>query len=132
MDIHNISSFVCKISFPQLATRNTTSSRLGSLLSVSPEVRLPNRKIGQSKGKTTILECVVTAYPHAITVWRRNGKDIERNSKYNIEVRKLIHSIASYKPFTVFWNWPDDDDNDDDCFYVALFSALEQAHCARM
>ncbi|KAL8604467.1 hypothetical protein ACOMHN_042295 [Nucella lapillus] len=51
-----------------------------------PEVRLPNRKIGQSKRKTTILECVVTAYPHAITVWRRHGHDIQRNSKYNLEV----------------------------------------------
>ena len=24
------------------------------------------------------------------------------------------------------------DDDDDDCFYMALFSALEQTHCARM
>ena len=24
------------------------------------------------------------------------------------------------------------DDDDDDCFYIALFSALEQTHCARM
>ena len=23
-------------------------------------------------------------------------------------------------------------DDDDDCFYIALFSALEQTHCARM
>ncbi|KAK7503630.1 hypothetical protein BaRGS_00005169, partial [Batillaria attramentaria] len=51
-----------------------------------PEIRLPNRKLGQSKGKTTILECIVTAYPHAFNVWRRHGKDITRNSKYNIEV----------------------------------------------
>ena len=27
----------------------------------------------------------------------------------------------------------DDDDGDDgDCFYIALFSALEQTHCTRM
>ena len=26
----------------------------------------------------------------------------------------------------------DDDDDGDDCFYVALFSALKQTHCARM
>ena len=25
----------------------------------------------------------------------------------------------------------DDDDDDDDCLYTALFSALEQTHCAR-
>ena len=25
-----------------------------------------------------------------------------------------------------------DDDDDDGCFYIALFSALEQTHCARM
>ena len=24
------------------------------------------------------------------------------------------------------------DDDDDDCFYIALFSALEQTHCARI
>ena len=26
----------------------------------------------------------------------------------------------------------DDDDDDDGCFYIALCSALEQTHCARM
>ena len=27
---------------------------------------------------------------------------------------------------------PDGSGSDDDCFYIALFSALEQTHCARM
>lgn len=55
-------------------------------MSVPPEVRLPNRKIGQVRGKTTILECEITAYPQILSLWRRNGKDIIRNSKYMTEI----------------------------------------------
>ena len=28
--------------------------------------------------------------------------------------------------------WEEEEDHDDDCFYIALFSALQQIHCARM
>ncbi|XP_076465362.1 limbic system-associated membrane protein-like [Babylonia areolata] len=86
--IHNVSRY-CDDEYECVAYNDVPPAAIRKIrvyVEFPPEVRLPNRKIGQSKGKTTILECVVTAYPHAITVWRRNGKVIERNSKYNIEV----------------------------------------------
>ncbi|XP_070174728.1 limbic system-associated membrane protein-like [Littorina saxatilis] len=86
--IHNVTRY-CDDVYECVAYNNVPPAAHRSIrvyVEFPPEVRLPNRKIGQSLGKTTILECVVTAYPHAITVWRRHGEDIERNAKYNIEV----------------------------------------------
>lgn len=56
---------------------------------VKPEIVLTNKRIGQYKGKETILECVVSAYPQANTVWRRNGEDIVTNNwKYRVDIYK--------------------------------------------
>ncbi|GFS17548.1 opioid-binding protein/cell adhesion molecule [Elysia marginata] len=54
-----------------------------------PEVTLPNKRISQSLSKPTILECIITAYPHNFNMWRHNGKDIGRDQKrYTIELYK--------------------------------------------
>lgn len=52
---------------------------------VPPEIYLPNRRISQSPGKDTILECMVTAFPHGITIWKRNGEKIVTGTKYRVE-----------------------------------------------
>lgn len=46
---------------------------------------MPNRRIGQTKGRMTILECVVTAFPHAATYWEKDGKRITSSMKHRIE-----------------------------------------------
>ena len=43
---------------------------------VPPEIYLPNKKISQTLGKETILECTVAAFPHAVTLWMKDGKQI--------------------------------------------------------
>lgn len=60
--------------------------RLYFLLPVPPEVRLPNKKISQLRGKYTILECEITAYPQIMSVWRKDGKEITRSNKYSTEI----------------------------------------------
>jgi len=43
---------------------------------VSPEISLPNRRIAQARGRETILECHITAHPHAVNYWHKNGRRI--------------------------------------------------------
>lgn len=42
--------------------------------------------MGQSRGKETILECKVTAFPQGVTVWRYQGQDLINSDKYRVEV----------------------------------------------
>jgi len=37
---------------------------------------MPNRRIWQSLGRETILECTITALPQAISYWQKNGRRI--------------------------------------------------------
>ncbi|KAL8583912.1 hypothetical protein ACOMHN_009665 [Nucella lapillus] len=53
----------------------------------APEIFLPNKRIGQDVGRETILECTVTAFPHAVSMWMRNGEKISTLSqKYRLEI----------------------------------------------
>ncbi|KAL8582283.1 hypothetical protein ACOMHN_037040 [Nucella lapillus] len=52
----------------------------------SPEIMLPNRRIGQDLGRETILECTVTAFPEAKISWLRRGTKVDNLSqKYRLE-----------------------------------------------
>ncbi|XP_041374972.1 limbic system-associated membrane protein-like [Gigantopelta aegis] len=51
----------------------------------APEVRLPNKRIGQDTGKETILECVISANPVDKRVWLRDGVEIANSHKYRLE-----------------------------------------------
>jgi len=33
---------------------------------------MPNRRIAQARGRETILECRITAYPHAVNYWEKH------------------------------------------------------------
>jgi len=33
---------------------------------------MPNRRIAQARGRETILECRITAYPHAVNYWEKD------------------------------------------------------------
>ena len=56
------------------------------VLSVQPEISLPNKRIGQSRGRQTILECTITAYPQALSFWEKDGRTITSStSKHKLE-----------------------------------------------
>nr|KAG5694113.1 hypothetical protein BaRGS_005868 [Batillaria attramentaria] len=52
----------------------------------APEVTLPNKRIGQILGKETILDCIISGNPQAVTEWRRNGQLLHKGQKYDIDV----------------------------------------------
>ena len=53
--------------------------------SVQPEIHIKNQRIGQQLGKDTILECHITAFPHAVNYWMKDGERISSSSKYRID-----------------------------------------------
>lgn len=62
----------------------------------APEIFLPNKRIGQDIGRETILECTVTAFPHAVSMWMRNGEKISTlTQKYRLEIyEEMQNSIT--------------------------------------
>ena len=52
---------------------------------VAPEILLPNRRMGQSVGRETILECIITAYPQAVNYWQKDGRRVASSSKYRVD-----------------------------------------------
>jgi len=46
---------------------------------------MPNRRIGQETGRETILECAITAFPHAVNYWEKGGRRITSSMKHRIE-----------------------------------------------
>ena len=55
------------------------------MVSVSPEVRITTKRLGQAIGKETLLECKVSASPHATIEWTRNGTKIH-SYRYRTEL----------------------------------------------
>lgn len=50
------------------------------LFAVPPEIRMPTRRISQKQGMDTILDCVITAFPAAYNVWKKDGVPVPTNS----------------------------------------------------
>ena len=46
---------------------------------------MPNARIGQVRGRETILECTITAFPHAVNYWEKDGKRINTFGKHRVE-----------------------------------------------
>ena len=46
---------------------------------------MPNARIGQVLGRETILECTITAFPHAVNYWEKDGKRINTFGKHRVE-----------------------------------------------
>ena len=46
---------------------------------------MPATRLGQARGRETILECRITAYPHAVNYWQKDGRRIVSSSKHRIE-----------------------------------------------
>ncbi|KAK6178801.1 hypothetical protein SNE40_011304 [Patella caerulea] len=86
--IHNVTRY-CDDLYECSASNGVPPSvnkHIRVLVEFPPEIRLPNRKIGQAKGKETILECVISGYPQGVNIWRRNGEEIQNSMKYRIEI----------------------------------------------
>ncbi|XP_050400107.2 lachesin [Patella vulgata] len=87
--IHNVSRY-CDDIYECVVDNGVPPPRSKAIrveVQFAPEVVLTNKRIGQRRGKETILECIIYAHPHSITVWKRNGQKIQQKSdKYSIEV----------------------------------------------
>ena len=46
---------------------------------------LPIKRMGQVRGKETILDCTITAMPLGIMVWKKDGRELKKSWKYRIE-----------------------------------------------
>ena len=46
---------------------------------------MPNSRIGQQVGRETILECTITAFPHAVNYWEKDEKRINTFGKHRVE-----------------------------------------------
>jgi hypothetical protein len=49
------------------------------MVAVAPRIVMPNRRIGQSFGRETILECTITASPQAVSYWQKDGRRISNS-----------------------------------------------------
>ena len=63
----------------------TVTERPCGYVSVAPQIAMPNRRIGQQRGRETILECAITAFPHAVNYWEKDGRRITSSMKHRIE-----------------------------------------------
>ena len=58
---------------------------------------------------------------------------LSKSVALNNNTDKMPTNVAGFLPLLLLFSIDDDDDDDDDDrFYLALFCALEQTHCARV
>jgi len=64
-----------------------------AVFAVSPEIRLPNSRIAQTRGRETILECHITAHPHAVNYWHKDGRRIISSARFALHLSPLHATI---------------------------------------
>ncbi|XP_052822956.1 lachesin isoform X2 [Octopus bimaculoides] len=85
--IHNISRY-CNGLYECVADNgvaNAVSHVIKVTVFFAPEIFLPTKRIGQALAKETILECKITAMPQGVTMWRKNGTELQTGWKYRID-----------------------------------------------
>jgi len=55
------------------------------MVSVPPEVQLPNARIGQRVGRDTVLECIITSSPQDLYYWEKDGRRLAASSKHSVD-----------------------------------------------
>ncbi|XP_041369787.1 lachesin-like [Gigantopelta aegis] len=88
LKIHNVTRY-CSGKYECVADNGVPppyKRELEVAIEFPPEIRLPNKRIGQVLKKETILDCIVTAYPQAVSVWKFKGRELSKSSKHNVEV----------------------------------------------
>ncbi|XP_060592717.1 limbic system-associated membrane protein-like isoform X1 [Ruditapes philippinarum] len=88
--IHNVSRY-CDGTYECVAYNNVepaVTRQIKVFVEFAPEVSLPTKRLGQFLGRETILDCEITAYPHAIMNWRKGEEDIDffNKEKYQVEL----------------------------------------------
>lgn len=88
--IHNVSRY-CDGVYECLAYNfvdPAVTRQMKVFVEFSPKVSLPTRKIGQYIGRETIMDCEITAFPHSLMYWTRNGSgnDLLNKDKYQVEL----------------------------------------------
>jgi len=69
---------------------------------------MPNSRIAQARGRETILECRITAYPHAVNItadphavnyWEKDGRRVMSSARHRIEAYdEGAHTITLSRP----------------------------------
>ncbi|KAK3606002.1 hypothetical protein CHS0354_025034 [Potamilus streckersoni] len=101
--IHNISRY-CGGVYECVADNDLTEPAVKEIrvdVEFAPEVELRTSRIGQYRGRETILECLVTAFPQANCLWKKGDTPVSippSNSwKYRTELYKENdHTVALY------------------------------------
>ncbi|XP_052795087.1 limbic system-associated membrane protein-like isoform X2 [Mya arenaria] len=88
--IHNVSRY-CDGTYECVAYNNVdpaVTRKIKVFVEFPPEVNLPTKRIGQYAGRETILDCEITAYPHGVMNWIKDGQDIDlmNKDKYTVEL----------------------------------------------
>ncbi|KAK3610191.1 hypothetical protein CHS0354_038829 [Potamilus streckersoni] len=88
--IHNVSRY-CDGTYECVAYNEVgpaVTRQMNVLVEYPPEITLPTRRIGQYPGRETILDCEITAYPHGVMYWMKDGMDLDfmNEEKYRIEL----------------------------------------------
>ncbi|XP_045156642.2 limbic system-associated membrane protein-like isoform X2 [Mercenaria mercenaria] len=88
--IHNVSRY-CDGTYECVAYNNVdpaVTRQIKVFVEFAPEVTLPTKRIGQFPGRETILDCEITAYPHAVMYWKKGESDVDffNKDKYQVEL----------------------------------------------
>lgn len=80
---------------------SAVSRQMRVTVEFEPEISLPASRFGQIAGKTTMLECRVTARPQGETIWKKNGMSIdektdERYQLHAYEYDQALHTISVF------------------------------------
>ncbi|XP_050401914.1 opioid-binding protein/cell adhesion molecule isoform X2 [Patella vulgata] len=95
--IHNISRF-CDDVYECVANNSVPPARSRQMrvtVQYPPEVKLPNTRISQELGKETILECVVSASPLGVTVWKKHERELSTSWKYEVDIYNEDHNTIT-------------------------------------
>jgi len=47
---------------------------------------MPNRRMGQARGRHTILECFIMAFPPTVNYWQKDGRRLSSSAKFHVDV----------------------------------------------
>ncbi|KAL3867418.1 hypothetical protein ACJMK2_044620 [Sinanodonta woodiana] len=88
--IHNVSRY-CDGTYECVAYNEVgpaVTRQIKVFVEFPPEITLPTQRIGQYRGRETILDCEITAYPHGVMYWMKDGivLNFVNEEKYRIEL----------------------------------------------
>lgn len=59
--------------------------------------------MGQARGRQTILECIITAFPQTVNYWEKDGRKLTSSAKYHVDVYDDgVHKIVLYVLYVIY------------------------------